>query len=256
MDTSVRRPFQGVTNIVKFNWHFYLSALACMLFLLAITTMLPDRLTSIVQTIAILVPLPVLISLGVSYYVYDYSGLYDFKWLTTLPIGPGARIVNINAGFDETSALLRQRYSLVDLTVFDFYDAEKHTEISIERARRAYKPYPDTQKITTGHIPVEHGSVDVIFNFFSLHEIRNRHERIGFLAQQYIALKPGGRCVVVEHLRDATNFIAYTIGFLHFFSRQEWHSNFISAGFHTEQVMKVTPFVSVLVLAKTHGDTP
>jgi hypothetical protein len=256
MDTSVRRPFQGVTNIVRFNWHFYLIALACMLFLMAIPTMLPERLTSIAQTVAILIPLPVLISLGVSYYVYDYSGLYNLKWLTALPIRPDARIVNINAGFDETSTLLRQRYPVADLTVFDFYDAEKHTEISIERARSAYKPYPHTHKITTGSIPVKHCSVDFIFNIFSLHEIRNRHERIGFLAQQYTALKPGGRCVVVEHLRDGTNFTAYTIGFLHFFSRQEWHSNFISAGLHTEQVMKVTPFVSVFVLVKPHGDTP
>ena len=50
------------------------------------------------------------ISLSVSYYIYDYSDLYTLKWLDFLNIKDNTTIVNINAGFDETSSILRDKF--------------------------------------------------------------------------------------------------------------------------------------------------
>lgn len=148
-----------------------------------------------------------------------------------------------------------QRYPQADLKVFDFYDPKKHTELSIKRARKAYEPYPNTEKINTDFIPLAENSTDVVFNIFSLHEIRNREERINFLKRQHRFLKEDGRCIIVEHLRDLPNFIAYNIGFFHFFSPHEWKNNFLMAGFEIRSVINVTPFVSVFILNKSNGHT-
>ncbi len=46
------------------------------------------------------------------------------------------QILNINAGFDETSFIIKNNFPNADLNVFDFYDAEIHTEPAIVRARK------------------------------------------------------------------------------------------------------------------------
>jgi hypothetical protein len=55
---------------------------------------------------------------------------------------------------------------------------------------------------------------------------------------------------VTEHLRDPANFLAYTIGFLHFHSRRTWLDTFQSAGLRVEREVKTTPFVTTFFLAK------
>jgi hypothetical protein len=255
MEAIVRKPFQGVINIIRFNWHFYLIAGFIIAFLFTSSALIPNELSNIVYVIIILILVALFLSLAISFYVYDYSGLYKFKWLDNLSVHSKSKIANIHAGFDETSLTFRHRYPQADLTVFDFYDPKKHTEVSIERARKAYEPYLDTKPINTDFIPLTANSTDLSFNIFSLHEIRNREERINFLKRQHTYLKDDGRCIIVEHLRDLPNFIAYNIGFFHFLSEHEWKNNFLMAGFEIENVIKVTPFVSVFILKKSNEYT-
>jgi hypothetical protein len=250
MEAVVRKPFQGVINIVRFNWHFYVIASIIIVLLALLTNSIPQGFRWAISATIIIICSTTLVTLLVSYFVYDRSGLYNFTWLKDLKAASNATIVNINAGFDETSAGLKLRYPHAHLRVFDFYDPAKHTEVSIERARKAYAPYPNTKAITTSQIPITAGSVDLIFNIFAIHEIRNRGERIGFLKQQYEILSDNGRCVVVEHQRDIANFMAYNIGFFHFYSRAEWMANFSNAGFTISTVKKITPFVTVYILKK------
>ena len=84
-------------------------------------------------------------------------------------------MVNINAGFDETSMLLKQKYPNATLEVFDFYDPTKHTEVSIERARMAYPAFPDTVTISTTNIPLQENSTDCCV--FNLSGARNKERR-------------------------------------------------------------------------------
>jgi hypothetical protein len=255
MEATIRRPFQGVTNIIRFNWHFYAVAITLIALLSFSHFFLLKEYFAGVNLLAALIFCSTAISLLVSYYVYDYSNLYDFEWLNSLKIKNKNVIANIHAGFDETSIIIKNFFPDSRLNVFDFYNPKNHTEISIERARNAYPPYPGTQVISTSSVPLENNSTDLIFTIFSIHEIRQRKERIEFLNQLNEKLKPDGACIIVEHLRDLPNFIAYNVGFLHFYSRFEWQNNFDEAGFVIEQEIKVTPFVSVFILKKSNGNT-
>jgi SAM-dependent methyltransferase len=246
----LRRPFQGVWNIVRFNWHFYVLSLGALLVLLCLAVVLhgPLRLAAEIACGALLAVS--LFSLLVSWYVYDLSGLYDLQWCGSCE--PGSRIVNIHAGFDETSTLLQAKYAGCDLKVLDFYDPVKHTEVSIRRARRACPAFPGTQSINTAHVPLPDDSADVIFLILSAHEIRRDDERAAFFKELRRILKPSGRIVVAEHLRDVPNFLAYSIGFVHFFASATWLKTFRAAALHLVSESNANPFITIFTLEK-HG---
>lgn len=200
--------------------------------------------------LCILVVIPTVISLLVSAYVYDFSNLYTLDWLHKFDIEQTGTQVNINAGFDETSVLLALIYPDCTLQVYDFYDSEKHTEVSIERARRAYPPYQRTVKISTSCLPLNENTVDTIFLIFAAHEIPNDEERVVFFKELRRCLKPFGKIIITEHLRDWPNFLAYNIGFFHFLSKASWLKTFANANLGLVAENKITPFISTFILTK------
>lgn len=244
----MRKPFQGIGNIIRFNWHYYvLSALAIVALLLT-SNNLPTAFRTVAKVTILLIILVNLISLFVSFFIYDLSSLYKFNWLDNVQIG--RKIVNINAGFDETSHLLKTRYPNADLTVLDFYNPIKHTEASIKRARKAISPFPNTLQTSTTQLPLPDKSADNIFTILSAHEIRNDLERVAFFKELNRVLTVEGQVIVTEHLRDTANFIAYNIGFLHFHSKRIWMQTFSKAGFKVSNEIKITPFISTFILTK------
>ena len=119
MDT-LRKPFQGVWNIVRFNWHFYLFASIMATVLLFLSTQFDSRLSIVFISLSVVIVLVNLISLLISYYVYDTSDLYELPWLTPFRSTRNLHIVNINAGFDETSSLITKKFNECHLKVLDF----------------------------------------------------------------------------------------------------------------------------------------
>lgn len=200
--------------------------------------------------IASLIATVTAISLLTSYYIYDYTKLYTLDWLDPYLNNQYDRAVNINAGFDETSYLLKHKFKPNEFLVFDFYDPKLHTEISIKRARKAYPSFPQTVEIATNKIPIAENSVDIIFLIFAAHEIRNELERIIFFNELKRCLKSNGKIIVVEHLRDTFNFLAYNIGFLHFHSRNSWVKTFNKSGLFIQNEIKFTPFLTTFILTK------
>ncbi|MCW5520211.1 methyltransferase [Aureitalea sp. L0-47] len=244
----IRKPFEGVWNIVRFNWHFYV---IFVILVPVIFFLLNHYLSSFVAIIAVVIlVVPVLKSLIVSYWVYDRSDLYTLNYLEDLKFGDSDTIVNINAGFDETSEFIRSRYPGSTLKVFDFYNPERHTEVSIKRARKAYPPYHGSTAIETSSIPVEDETASGVFVFMSAHEIRDQKERIQFFKDVNRILTSEGRVVVVEHLRDLPNFLAYTVGVFHFFSKKNWLKSFSTSDLYLQKEIKITPFVSTFILTK------
>jgi ubiquinone/menaquinone biosynthesis C-methylase UbiE len=255
METVIRTPYQGVINIIRFNWHFYVVAGISVLLILFASTYAENLLFWFLAVLAFGIVTSTCISLLVSYYVYDRSSLYDFTWFSQFNKSEIKTIVNVHAGFDETSLILKKNIPSAELKVFDFYDPSKHTEVSIERARKAYPSYHGTVKVSTSNLPLTDNGVDIIFNIFALHEVREKDERVRFLNEQSRVLKDDGKVVVVEHLRDVPNFLAYNIGFFHFLPENEWKQNFVQAGLSVKDRFKITPFITVFILGKADGNT-
>lgn len=234
--------------MVRFNWPLYVVAAGAAL-VLAVGALAGPAAWRPYAAVALAVALlPLLVSLLVTAYAYDFSGLYRFDWLLEGRPAP-ATVLTLSAGFDEISAPLAQRYPAASLRAADFYDAARHTEPSIARARRAYPPYPGTCVVDTrAALPLPTGSVDLVVAFLAAHEIRDAAERAAFFRDIARVLAPAGTVVVTEHLRDPANFLAYTVGFLHFHSRRAWLATFRAAGLRVEREVRITPFVTSFFL--------
>lgn len=246
-----RHPFQGLWNIIRFNRHFYLFVLVISVLLLLFWKQLPAPVQKLLVPGMAVAMGAMLLSLLVSWYVYDVSDLYRLKWLKQ---ANGLRLLNINAGFDETSDIIQRRFPQADLAVCDFYDPSRHTEISMKRAREAYPPHPMAVSVETGRLPFPDNSFDASLVTLAAHEIRKEKERIQFFKELRRITKPAGQIMVTEHLRDWPNFLAYTIGFFHFHSRRTWLKDFKQAGLIVREEIKTTPFISTFILEK-HGNT-
>jgi len=241
-----RRKFQGVINILSFNRHFYITGLSVLALLIA-SHILFHWPTILFWLVIFAFLYGLIMPLLVSAFVYDFSNYYNLHWLHLQVEDPERvkAIVNINAGFDETSFLLKDKFPQSDISVFDFYNAKQHTEPAIKRARKASLIYPDTKQIASDSIPLNNGSVDIIFLLSAVHEIRSHKEKIKFLKECHRVCKPDGKVIMVEHLRDFPNFVAFTIGVTHFFSRNTWKDAFEKAGFAFFKETKFTPFMSI-----------
>ncbi len=246
----IRKPFQGVTNIIRFNWHFYVIAIVSILILNIIDLIFYSPYPYLLFVLSLLIFLTLSISLLVSCYVYDGSDLYQLNWLDRISIPTDGKFVNVHAGFDETSLLLQAKFPNASLQVFDFYDPVKHTEVSIRRARKAYPVPVKTESINTSHIPMGNEEADGIFVTLAAHEIRNKNERDLFFKELHRILKPSGKILVTEHLRNLPNFLAYNIGFFHFMPKSSWLSTFENSRLGISDSIKITPFISVFILEK------
>lgn len=241
-----RRKFQGVLNILSFNRHFYIFGLVVMVIIMGSQYILnwnKDLFWLVICGFIYGLIMPLIVSA----YVYDFSGFYNFDWLKKMNFEDTIQNfnLNINAGFDETSYIIKDILPQSKLQVYDFYNAKQHTEPAITRARKVSLVYPNTQQIDSNIIPLEDNSVDNIFLVSAIHEIRKHEEKIKFLKECRRVCKPNGNMIIVEHLRDFPNFFAFTIGFTHFFSKTTWEMTFKEAGFVSINESKFTPFMSI-----------
>jgi len=251
---QMRKPFQGVLQIVRFNWPLYALAALIPVLYMFIADSLSSEMSVVLGVVSIGILATTVLSLLVSYWIYDLSELYTLQWLPEKGWSRTPGVINVHAGFDETSEIIHLKFPTEPLSVIDFYDPTRHTEKSIERARCANPPYPGTICCTTSSLPFANESLGKGLLLFAAHEIRNNEERCVFFREINRIIATDGTLVVTEHLRDGANFIAYTIGFFHFLSRKTWLQTFKSSGWRIEQELKITPFVTTFILKK-HGSS-
>lgn len=246
-----RTPCQGLVTVLRFNWHFFVLALLGIIALPMVCGWLAPAFPTIALVTAAAGLLGIAIPMAATLHAYDLTGLYALRWLDPWMSG-ATEAANIHSGFDETTELLKEKHPGVKWHVFDFYDPEKHTEISIRRARAAHPPHPDTRGITTSRVPLGDGSLDRVILMLAAHEIRDHAERVTFFRELHRVLTDDGLVIVTEHLRDAANITAYTMGAWHFHPRSEWLATFGEAGFDISAEMKNNLFITTFILRK-HG---
>lgn len=250
---KARGKWQGAMTVAQFNWPFYVVAVVVLIASLAGLVLLSRSPIKLVCGLVVLGAAFFLFgSLVVSHLVYDRSDLYRWGWLDRALRGVNMRqAIFCHCGFDEASAELRDRYSDVQWQVLDHFDRKQMTEASIRRARAMFPPTPGTLSARYDAWPLPTESADVVFGLLAIHELRSEAERSAWFAESRRCLRKGGRVVLVEHMRDAANFLAFGPGFLHFHSPASWRRSWECARFRSIDEFCVTPFVRVFVLSSS-----
>ena len=245
MNAAPRAPWSGALQIIRFNWPTYLlgaGAVAAGLGALAIP--------GLPRAAVLLALLPasfwLIASVLVSHWVYDLSPLADWAWLPGwLAVTPG-RWILIQTGFDSTHGQVAERLPTKPAAVVDLYGRPGVGGGSVRRARAENA----AEAGSVGALPEAPAACDTVLAIFSLHEIRAPEARVDYFKTILRALAPGGRLVLVEHLRDWRNFAAFGPGFVHFHSEREWRRCADAAGFRLEKSTSVTPFVKAFCWSK------
>lgn len=247
---KARGKFQGMITIAQFNWPFYAVAIAGFAASIIGLFLLRDLPLKLICGITMAAAAYFIIgSLGVSHFVYDRSDLYRWEWLGRALRGANLRqAIFCHCGFDETSADLRERFSGVQWQILDHFDRKQMTEASIRRARAKFPPIQGTLSARHDSWPLPGESADVVFGLLAIHELRSEAERSAWFAESRRCLGRNGRVVLVEHVRDPANFLAFGPGFLHFHSPASWRRCWEGAGFRSVDQFCLTPFVQVFVL--------
>lgn len=247
-----RGRFQGMLAIARFNWPFYLAAL--LVFGCGMFSAFYFR-DWWIQAAALLSVAGsgyfLFVSSGVSHLIYDRSDLYRWGWLERALRGADRRrMVFCHSGFDESSDKLRAELSKAEWSLLDHYDPALMTEASIRRARALFPPTPGTVGAPYDRWPVEEGWADAVFGILAIHEFRTVGERARWFGEAGRCLRDEGRVVIVEHVRDAANFLAFGPGFLHFHSVRSWRRSWEKAGLRCVDEFRITPWVRVFILKK------
>jgi SAM-dependent methyltransferase len=257
---QARGQFDGVLHIVRYNWTYYGGALFGATAVVALVGLLrpPLLVASVLVVGAIAAVFWLVLSLVVSHYVYDRSGLYRWQWIRDFVLPPpcgegrggGFHIVNIHAGLDETSVALQQMFPASEVTILDVYDADDMPEPSIARARQEARSGLAAVNADFRALPLGPASADLVTVIFVAHELRRREAKEAFFCEVERVLKPGGLLLLVEHLRDAWNLCAFGPGAFHFFPRREWLRVSKTAGLNLEKEFTRTSFVRAFVFGR------
>jgi len=245
-----RRPYQGVIQILQFNWRSYVATAAAVGVALLALPFLPSP----GRIVLLLGIAPALFwmtsSLLVSHYVYDRSPLSDLSWVcSVLPRTP-QRWINIHCGLDETSATLAAIFPNAASQVVDIFDPLVMTETSIRAARRVtHQTIPSTlMRYDSITFPGE--SFDAAFSIFAAHELRRHHQRVTLFREIMRTLTSDGDFILMEHSWDWPNFLAFGPGFLHFFSQRAWRKAASDAGLTVRTELSMTPFVHAYIMRR------
>jgi SAM-dependent methyltransferase len=247
-----RRRFEGVANVVRFNWPYYVIALVVIF--AGLTFLEPSRanvwLHSLILATVGLSGYFSIASLIASHWVYDLSDLYRLNWLSKIVKKDPKRVIQINAGFDETSRRVRSAFPEADLIVLDIFDPNVTTEASISRAHQ-FKPTENAIRVKPEKLTVETVSADLVLTMLSVHEVQDSRILDRFFRELHRILKEDGMIVLVEHFQDLANFLAFGVGFLHFKSDREWRRAISQADLRITQELKITPFVRAFVICRS-----
>lgn len=248
-----RGKYDGVVQILRYNVQSYIGSLCALLLIVILLRLhlLPRLLESALGGIAGLAAFWSTSSLIVSYYIYDYAAVTGWNWLPQMLPYPPRRWLTIHAGLDEATKTLMRLFPGTGYVVLDIYDRAEMTEPSITRARRLHPCGRPAVRCKLDALPLSDEGRDTLFLLFTAHEIREPARRVVFLREASRTLAAPGQMLLVEHLRDWKNFVAFGPGCFHFYSRREWVRVVREAGLTVERECSVTPFVRCFLMSRS-----
>lgn len=158
------------------------------------------------------------------------------------------RWLNLTTGFDDSTGRLRTTTPGAG-TAIDVFDATRSSAAALRRARASFPPSGPSVQIADLAITIEPASVDIVFLLMSAHETHG-HDRTALFAAAHHGLVAGGRVVVVEHLRDLANILAFGPGAWHFSRRGDWIETAAGAGLELLDERRLDPWVTGFVFGR------
>jgi SAM-dependent methyltransferase len=225
-------------TVVRFNWPKYVGAVV----LAVVAWRVPPAATPAPVHVALLAGAAAGVGWAVSsllatWWVYDHADVYR---RVPADLGAVGEWCSVHTGFDEATPVLTAVVGGAPATIVALAVPGR---ASIRRARAGGGAPSDGLAGTCAVLPVATGSCDTAFLTFAVHEVRVPENQRTLFAELHRVVRPGGRLVVTEHVRDAANAAVFGPGALHFGSAWRWRALAARAGFDCGSETKITPYV-------------
>lgn len=247
-EPPARTPFAGVRMILRYNWPLYVAGLATASggATLAARPAAPGPLRAGGAAAGAVAGWLSVASLVASWWIYDRSELYRWDWLRQAARAP-RRVLVVHAGLDEASAPVRATWPDAEVSALDVHGGLGRTTAPLRLARR-HQP----GAATAGQLAPAN---DLVVAFLAAHELRSPDDRVQLLRTLHDHLAVGGRLVLVEHVRDVTNALAFGPAIGHFYPVAEWRRVIQRGGLQLVAERRITPFVVVLTAERVEEPT-
>lgn len=231
----------GVGRVVIFNWPKYASAGLALGVLIAMSA--SSRFdTGIIGWFVVLGAIALVCGIAGSllstWWVYDYRAPDLYKTVASKH-APGDGWIMVHAGLDESHGRLD---AIIGSTQHNI-DVGPTSNLSAS-LKRAHRWVGRSGKSWEGALDIKTDSVGLAVVLFGIHEL-SRPVASKLLAELRRVVRSGGEIVIVEHLRDLPNFLAFGPGMLHFGTRRRWRAAIEAAGLPSPSERRVAGLVTV-----------
>lgn len=262
MSSRRRPPITGTLTVVRFNWPKYVGAGGLVVAAIVARVMSAGPILQTGLGVAAVLAIAwSASSILATWWVYDHAHVYERAARGLGAVGAWA---TVHTGFDAATPVLAAtlaappaavhevgcagrsslRRARVRVLRDDEGDALRTAGRSVEpRAARQVVHRTDVGAGGDHLLPGPDGSLDTVFLTFAVHEVRDRDDQRALFADIHRVLRPGGRLVVTEHLRDLANGAVFGPGSLHFQRADVWRTRAAESGFDLVAELAVTPFV-------------
>jgi hypothetical protein len=86
-----------------------------------------------------------------------------------------------------------------------------------------------------------------VLQLMAAHEVRRPGARAALFLETRRVLRPSGQLVVVEHVRNLANILAFGPGAMHFYPATTWIETGRTAGLVLSEELRLTPFVRAFI---------
>jgi SAM-dependent methyltransferase len=186
-------------------------------------------------------------AVATTWWVFGARAERRWAWVEATA-GRPRRWLNLTTGFDDSTATLRRRLD-ADGRAVDVFDPTIDHEPALRRARRRYPVGSVSVAPSALEAAIETGVFDTVFLLMAAHETHGAQRQALFRVAAR-TLRPEGRLVLVEHLRDIANLVAFGPGAMHFATRADWLAVAAESRLTLVEETRLTPFVAGFVFRR------
>ena len=231
----------GVGRVVLLNWPKYVAAVSALA--LGVTAVSYSRGMARLEfaLLCALIAYGTAASLLATWWVYDHEAQRLYQRIADHRHGTAPWVL-VHAGFDESHGRL---HALLGPPAHHF-DIGPSSDRS-RSLRRAHALSGRDGVPVVGALPVGDASIGLVVVLFGIHELHSDSDAVALLRELTRITVGDGSVVIVEHLIDVANIVAYGPAAWHFSTGGRWRNAVTSAGMRLKSATRVGGLVTVMV---------
>ncbi|WP_417387143.1 class I SAM-dependent methyltransferase [Gimesia sp.] len=244
--------FDRAFSLARYNWPLYLTCFlgVALGFIIWKTQLVPPPIRYLGLLAAVVATWYTIASFVAFHVMFDHSDFLSGEWLTRCVEQSPNTCVQLSVCVEETTLPISKVFASADYIELDLFDESVMTEPAIARAKQKAGDSPSIVAKPEA-LPLTDHTSELTVVTLAAHEVRDPSQREALFQELSRITAPGGRLIIVEHIRNLPAAAVFGPGLFHFYPRTTWTTLAQKTKLRIESEFDITPFFHVFVLR--HG---